>query len=203
MVLDIPFMLKKDSKENKESKRSNMDYNVKTLSGIQIPDFFKDGTKDGINLSIKTPKTLDEKLKEKVEDYFYKVRKTATRLLYAIYYLSTKNDKFDFNQFVKFLKYNRDVIQYEEKYQQLTAIIYQITDNKEVYDILTSEYKKVVDSKDIIKVDIKDLTDLDADRIVSGDITEDNIDEILWYLYNNKTLKSDFGTMDIPTFLQK
>ena len=124
-----------------------------------------------------------------------------TYLLYAIYYLSIKDRSFDLPQFIKFLKYNSDVLQSEEKYMQLLCECYKLTQEDTIYKMLSDKYRQLADSKSNTNVDIKELSDTDVKYIIESNTIKDNLNEVLWYLCN-KVKTNSLDLVEIPEFVR-
>jgi hypothetical protein len=182
----------------------------------EIPDFLlgrdnnesKEGIEDTIKRlgSKKTPESAITNsyvkvLQNKVEQLYISAKSTLTYILYAIYYLSIKDKSFDFSQFVKFLKYNSDVLQSDEKYMQLLCECYKLTQDDTIYKMLSDKYKQLADTKSDVNVDIKELSDTDIKYIVEANSIKENLNEILWYLYN-KSKTNSLDLVEIPEFVR-
>ena len=182
----------------------------------EFPDFLLDRDDNEFKEDIEdTIKCLDSKkspdsaitnsylkvLQNKVEQLYISAKSTLTYILYAIYYLSIKDKSFDFSQFVKFISYNSDVLQSDEKYMQLLCECYKLTQNDTIYKMLSDKYKQLADSKADIIVDIKALSDTDIKYIVEANTIKENLNEILWYMYN-KSKTNSLDQVEIPEFVK-
>lgn len=186
------------------------------LTDLQIPDFIpgrvtKEDFKEDIENTVKclgskkkatstVTSSYIKVLQNKVEQLYISAKSTLTYILYAIYYLSIKDKSFDFSQFVKFLKYNSDVFQSDEKYMQLLCECYKLTQEDTIYKMLSDKYKQLADTKSDVNVDIKELSDTDIKYIVEANSIKENLNEILWYLYN-KSKTNSLDLVEIPEFV--
>lgn len=140
----------------------------------------------------------DIKILEKNVDKYYKVfaakneKSILTYLLYAIYYLKSGNSDFNYNKFFEFLNKIRDVIASTEIYMKLICLCYyelesnRIIDNRKLLSLLDEYYKKIALTNLKVSINLKVITQMDVKNIIDGDKIEDNIDDVLWYLYHVK-----------------
>ena len=163
--LDIPCFLRKNKSINSESK------------------------------PIERKKTDREILEEKVDGY-YKVfvsqdeKSILTYLLYALYYLKNRNNSFDYNNLLRFLNKNKDIILSTEMYMKLIYLCYckleanRIIDKKETLELLDENFKKIAITNLKINIDLKILTETEVRDIIKNNKILDNIDDVIWYLYD-------------------
>lgn len=142
-------------------------------------------------------KTDRDVLEEKVDEY-YKVfvsrneKSILTYLLYAVYYLENKNNIFNYNDLLRFLKNNKDIILSTDIYMKLIYLCYcklesnKIIDKKETLNLLDESYKKIAVTNLKINIDFKTITEKEVKDIICNDKIIDNIDDVIWYLYNNE-----------------
>ena len=163
--LDIPCFLRKNKSINSESK------------------------------PIERKKTDREILEEKVDGY-YKLfvsqdeKSILTYLLYALYYLKNRNNSFDYNNLLRFLNKNKDIILSTEMYMKLIYLCYckleanRIIDKKETLELLDENFKKIAITNLKINIDLKILTETEVRDIIKNNKILDNIDDVIWYLYD-------------------
>ena len=178
------FLLGRDDNESKE----DIEDTIKRLNSKKAPE------------SAITNSYL-KVLQNKVEQLYISAKSTLTYILYAIYYLSIKDKNFDFSQFVKFIIYYSDVLQSDEKYMQLLCECYKLTQDDTIYNMLSDKYKQLENLKADIIVDIKELSDTDIKYIVEANSIKENLNEILWYMYN-KSKTNSLDLVEIPEFVK-
>ena len=142
-------------------------------------------------------KTDREILQEKVDEY-YKIfiskneKSILTYLLYAVYYLKNKDNKFNYNDLLRFLNKNKDNILSAEIYMKLIYLCYcklesnRIIDKRETLNLLDESYKKIAFTNLKINIDLKTITEKEVKDIINSDKIIDKIDDVLWYLYNGR-----------------
>lgn len=65
---------------------------------------------------------------------------------------------------------------------QILCAFCQLTQNSEIYDMLTDEYKSLVKKQERVSVDIKYLGKLEIKELIKENKIETNLDSILWYM---------------------
>ena len=115
-----------------------------------------------------------------------------TYLLYAVYYLKNKDNKFNYNDLLIFLNKNKDIILSTDIYMKLIYLCYcnlesnRTIDKRETLDLLDESYKKISFTNLKINIDLKIITEEKVKDIINKDKIIDNIDEVIWYLYNGR-----------------
>lgn len=138
----------------------------------------------------------DKTLIEKVDKYYIEFinkdeKDILTYLLYALYCLKMRNKIFDFNKFLEFLEGKEDVIKSNDIYMDLIYLCYnRILDDvsrSKMLGLLNDKYRKIVytNIKFDIKVNLKLESEKEINKIIKKDAIKENINDILWYLYNN------------------
>ena len=138
--------------------------------------------------------SIDDLLKEKVQECYEKFikhdeKEILTYILFALYY---SNDKFNINKFVEYILKHNIKIQSNELYMKLVCLYYK--ENKErdeiqidkLLDVLEEKYKKVIftDVKIDIDINLKIISQKEAEKFIKNNRVEEKINDILWYLYN-------------------
>lgn len=165
---------------------------------LDIPCFLrKNKSIKSESKQIEVKKTDREILEEKVDEY-YKVfvsqdeKSILTYLLYAVYYLKNRNNIFNYNDLLRFLNKNKDNILSTEIYMKLIYLCYcklesnRIIDKRETLNLLDESYKKIAFTNLKINIDLKTLTEKEVKDIIDNDKIIDNIDDVIWYLYNGE-----------------
>ncbi len=175
-------------------KRSNSN----SSNDLDIPCFLRKKTVD--SKTIKVKKINEEILEEKVEDY-YKVfvlqneKSIQTFLLYAIYYLRKKKNNFNYNDLLRFLKNHKQELLENELYLKLLCLCYKqlgenrFLDRKETMELMNHNFEKIVATNLKINIDLKVLTEVEVENIIKEDKIIDNIDDVIWYLYDGEKSK--------------
>ena len=165
---------------------------------LDIPCFLrKNKSIKSESKQIEVKKTDREILEEKVDEY-YKVfvsqdeKSILTYLLYAVYYLKNRNNIFNYNDLLRFLNKNKDNILSTEIYMKLIYLCYcklesnRIIDKRETLNLLDESYKKIAFTNFKINIDLKTITEKEVKDIIDNDKIIDNIDDVIWYLYNGE-----------------
>lgn len=165
---------------------------------LDIPCFLrKNKSIKSESKQIEVKKTDREILEEKVDEY-YKVfvsqdeKSILTYLLYAVYYLKNRNNIFNYNDLLRFLNKNKDNILSTEIYMKLIYLCYcklesnRIIDKRETLNLLDESYKKIAFTNLKINIDLKTITEKEVKDIIDNDKIIDNIDDVIWYLYNGE-----------------
>lgn len=163
---------------------------------LDIPCFIrKNKSINSKSKPIEVKKTDIEILQEKVDEY-YKIfiskneKSILTYLLYAVYYLKNKDNKFNYNDLLKFLNKNKDTILSTDIYMKLIYLCYcnlesnRTIDKRETLDLLDESYKKITFTNFKINIDLQIITEKQVKDIINSDKIIDNIDDVIWYLYN-------------------
>lgn len=178
--MDIPSFLRSRSSSN-------------SSGDLDIPCFLRKKKVDSRPIEVK--KTNEEILAEKIDEY-YKVfvsqneKSILTFLLYAIYYLRKKNNNFNYNDLLRFLKNHKQELLENELYLKLLCLCYkQLEDNrfldkKETMELMDDNFRKIVATNLKISVDLKILTGTEVEDIINNNKIIDNIDDVIWYLYD-------------------
>ena len=171
-----------------------------SLSNLDIPSFLRKNKRiNSENKPIEREKTDKEILEEKVEEYYKTFsaqdeKTILTYLLYAVYYLENRNNKFNYNALLRFLKNKKEEILSNELYMKLIYLCYskleenRFMDKRETIELLDENYKKIVYTNLKINVDLKKITEEEVHDIISTDKVIENIDDIIWYLYTSRYL---------------
>lgn len=136
-----------------------------------------------------------EKLKRKVSEYYTefingKNKDILTYLLFALYYLEDKD--FNIDDLICFLNSKKEEIKANDTYMKLIVKLYNSLEDREIVskrqlcDLLTDDYKKVVYSGMNIDVDLDMVNEEEVNEILEKDRVEKNIDKVLWYLCEKK-----------------
>lgn len=165
---------------------------------LDLPCFIrKDKSIMSESKQIEVKKTDREILQEKVDEY-YKIfiskneKSILTYLLYAVYYLKNKDNKFNYNDLLIFLNKNKDIILSTDIYMKLIYLCYcklesnRIIDKRETLNLLDESYKKIAFTNLKINIDLKTITEKEVKDIINSDKIIDKIDDVLWYLYNGR-----------------
>ncbi len=145
--------------------------------------------------NVKTDKEiLEDKVHEYYKDFISKDEKSIiTYLLFAVYYLSINYNTFSYSDLLRFLNKNKEIILAKEIYMQLIYLCYcklqdnRVSDKQETLELLDEDYKKVALTNLKINVDLKILTKAEIKDIINNDTIVENIDDVIWYLYKNKS----------------
>lgn len=138
-----------------------------------------------------TTELLDEKINEYYEKFIKQEEKSIlTYLLYALYDFEKGAQKIDYERLVQFLEAHKQEIRESELYMQLICRYYEdmeinIIDNREkLLNIIDKDYKKLILTKAKIKVYKSVITEKEVEQIVKENKISENIDDVIWYLYN-------------------
>ena len=167
-------------------------------SKFGIPSFFrKNRVEKNDGSSMETKKSNSQILEERVDEY-YKIfiskndKSILTFLLYALYYLTKKNNTYNYNDLLVFLKNHRLELLENETYLKLLYLCYKQLDNNRFIDkdetmqLLDDNFKKIVETNLKISIDLKILTGTEVEDIINNNTIIDNIDNVIWYLYNGE-----------------
>ena len=130
-------------------------------------------------------------LKQKVDEYYKEFlalnnKSILTFLLYAYYYLLKKNSEFNYNDLLNYLKEHREeLVQNEDYLKLLNACYSELKNDKEKEDtieLMDEKYRKIALTDMKVPLEIKGISELEAEKILEKDSVEKNIDEVLEYL---------------------
>lgn len=177
--LATPSFLRKNSSSSSEN--------------LDIPSFLRKKVANSEYQSAEIKKTNEEILAEKVDDY-YKVfisqdeKSILTFLLYALYYLRKRNNNFNYNELLRFLRKHKDEILKNELYLKLLCLCYkQLEDNrfldkKETLELMDDNFKKITVTNLKIRVGFIKLSEDEIQKIVDNDIVNANINKVIGHL---------------------
>ncbi len=143
---------------------------------------------------IEVKKANEEIIEESVNEY-YKIfisqseKSIFTFLLYAVYYLKKKNNNYNYNDLLRFLKNHKEELLENELYLKLLCLCYkQLDDNrfldkKETTELMDDNFRKIVKTNLKININLKILTEAEVEDIIKNDKIKSNINNIIWYLY--------------------
>ena len=210
-LLEVPRYqeTKLSNRSNSDSVRTGYMFESYELMEDMLTPAFLRPTKNSaksqdldIPMFIRKSKTLNKKtdieiLKEKVNEY-YKIfitkdeKSILTYLLYAVYYLENRNKNFSYDKLLEFLNKNKDIILSTEIYMKLIYLCYFKLDcyrdkeKDEIVELLNDRYKKAVYTNEKIKIEPKIITQEEVKRIIKNNKIPENIDDVIWYLYNKE-----------------
>ncbi len=131
-------------------------------------------------------KTLEVKIDEYYEVFVSQNEKSIlTFLLYAIYYLRKKKNKFNYNDLLRFLKNHKQEVLENELYLKLLCLCYkQLEDNrfidkKETMELMDDNFRKIVETNLKISVEFKELSEDEINTIVESNKVIENIDKVI------------------------
>lgn len=131
-------------------------------------------------------KTLELKIDEYYEVFVSQNEKSIlTFLLYAIYYLRKKKNKFNYNDLLRFLKNHKQEVLENELYLKLLCLCYkQLEDNrfidkKETMELMDDNFRKIVETNLKISVEFKELSEDEINTIVESNKVIENIDKVI------------------------
>ena len=180
--MDIPSFLRKNTSENSND--------------LDIPCFLKnEKTGRGERTSIEVKKTNREILEEKVNEYYKEFisqneKSILTFLLYAIYYLRKKNNNFNYNDLLRFLKSHKQELLENELYLKLIFLCYEeLEDNRflekrETLELMDDNFKKIAVTNLKISVEFNELSEDEINTIVENDKVIENIDKAIEHSIN-------------------
>jgi len=165
--------------------------NKKTSNDIVAPRFVI-GSKvvNSRSKAVEKKKTKEEILEEKINDY-YKIfisrenKSILTFLLYALYYLKNRNNKFNYNDLLKFLEKHKKTILENELYLKLLCLCYKQLDNNRIWDkketleLMDDYFRKIAETNLKINIEFKQLSENAIQKIVNSNKIIENIDKIL------------------------
>ena len=166
-------------------------------SDLDIPCFLrKKKVTTSENYSSKIKEVKEEKLKEKVDEYYKEFiskdkKSILTYLLYGVYYLENREKDFYYNDLIEFLNNNKEEILHNELYIKLIYLCYvKLKDNtaidkRKIFELLNEEYKKIAYTNLKFNIDLKIITKQEIEDIIGKGTIVQNINEVIWYLYNN------------------
>ena len=180
--MDIPVFLRK----NTSSRANNLD----------IPCFLR--KKKTKSTPIEVKKTNREILEEKINEYYKEFlsqneKSMLTFLLYAIYYLRKKKNKYNYNDLLRFLKNHKQELLESELYLKLLCLCYrQLEDNKfldkrETLELMDDNFRKIIITNLKISVDFKELSEDEIQKIVDSNEVIENIDRVIEHLLSKNS----------------
>ena len=136
--------------------------------------------------------SIDDLLKEKVQECYEKFikhdeKEILTYILFALYY---SNDKFNINKFLEYILKHNIEIQSNELYMKLICLYYKQNKERdeiqvdELLDVIDNKYKKVIFTDVKIDINLKTISQKEAEKFIKNNRVEEKINDILWYLYN-------------------
>lgn len=163
---------------------------------LDIPCFLRKKKEDSEYKFAPKKKTnkqiLDEKINEYYKIFISKEKKSIiTFLLYAIYYLKIGNNKFNYNDLLRFLKKHKDKIIGNEVCSKLLYLCYKqlddnrIIDKRETLELMDENYRKMALTNFKLSVELKSITEIEVQKLINDNKILDDIDSVLWYLINN------------------
>lgn len=177
--LATPSFLRKNSSSSSEN--------------LDIPSFLRKKVANFEYQSAEIKKTNEEILAEKVDDY-YKIfisqdeKSILTFLLYALYYLRKRNNNFNYNELLRFLRKHKDEILKNELYLKLLCLCYKqlennrFLDKKETLELMDDNFKKITVTNLKIRVGFIKLSEDEIQKIVDNDIVNANINKVIGHL---------------------
>ncbi len=173
---------------------------TKGSGALNIPSFMKKSRvispkyEEALRWNAKNHETtelLDEKINEYYEKFIKQEEKSIlTYLLYALYDFEKGTQKIDYEKLIQFLEIHKQEIRKSELYMQLICRYYEdmeinIIDNREkLLNIIDEDYKKLILTKAKIRVYKNVITEKEVEQIVKENKISENIDDVIWYLYN-------------------
>jgi len=165
--------------------------NKKISNDIGVPRFVI-GNKvvNSSSKAVEIKKTKEEILEEKINHY-YKIfisrenKSILTFLLYALYYLKNQNNKFNYNDLLKFLEKHKKTILENELYLKLLCLCYKQLDNNRIWDkketleLMDDYFRKVAETNLKINIEFKQLSENAIQKIVNSNKIIENIDKVL------------------------
>ena len=170
----------------KNSSRSSND--------LDIPCFLR--KKKSVSLettSIDIKKKNEAILEEKVNEYYKQFnsqnkKSILTFLLYALYYLKKRDNNYNYNDLLKFLRNHKEELLENELYLKLLCLCYkQLEDNrfldkKETLEIMDDNFRKIAVTNFKISVEFKELSEDEIQEIVENNKINENIDKVIEHL---------------------
>ena len=163
---------------------------------LDIPCFLRKKKEDSEYKFAQKKKTNKQILDEKINEY-YKIfiskeeKSIITFLLYAIYNLKIGNNKFNYNDLLRFLKKHKDKIIGNEVCSKLLYLCYKqlddnrIIDKRETLELMDENYRKMALTNFKLSVELKSMTEIEVQKLINYNKILDDIDSVLWYLINN------------------
>ena len=126
----------------------------------------------------------------KIKEYFNEFIKQEdksilTYLLFAIYYLEGNECQFSYNDFIRFLKKNKEEVLNNDLYQKLLCVCYKdisknmIIDIKNTLEFLNEDYIKALSTNLDLSIDLEKISNKEFNDIINKDLVKENIDKIL------------------------
>lgn len=174
-------------------KRMIMSADISSFANdLDIPCFLRKRPTNDNSIDDKVKKTIDDLLKEKVQECYEKFikhdeKEILTYILFALYY---SNDKFNINKFVEYILKHNIETQSNELYMKLICLYYKQNKERdeiqvdELLDVIDNKYKKVIFTDVKIDINLKTISQKEAEKFIKNNRVEEKINDILWYLYN-------------------
>ncbi len=160
-----------------------------SVNSFDIPSFLR---KKEI-APMKLNKTYSELLEEKVNGYYKEFvskneKSMLTFLLYSLYYLEKRNNNYNYNDLLEFLRNNKEELLKNELYLKILCLCYkQLEDNrymekKETLEFMDDNFKKIIITNLKINLEFKCISEDEIKTIVESNKVIENIDTVLNYL---------------------
>ena len=101
------------------------------------------------------------------------------------------NNKFNYNDLLRFLKKHKDKIIGNEVCSKLLYLCYKqlddnrIIDKRETLELMDENYRKMALTNFKLSVELKSITEIEVQKLINDNKILDDIDSVLWYLINN------------------
>ncbi len=152
--MDIPTFLRKNT------SRSSNDRNILCFLRNKKSKKIK-------SISMEVEKTNMEILEEKVNEYYKEFvsqnkKSILTFLLYSIYYLRKKEDNYNYNDLLRFLKNHKQELLESELYLKLLCLCYKelennrVLDKKETLELMDDDFRKIAVTNLKINMEFKE-----------------------------------------------
>lgn len=129
---------------------------------------------------------VENKIKEYFNEFIKQEDKSIlTYLLFAIYYLEGNECQFSYNDFIRFLKKNKEEVLNNDLYQKLLCVCYKdisknmIIDIKNTLEFLNEDYIKALSTNLDLSIDLEKISNKEFNDIINKDLVKENIDKIL------------------------
>lgn len=174
-------------------KRMIMSADISSFANdLDIPCFLRKRPTNDNSIDDKVKKTIDDLLKEKVQECYEKFikhdeKEILTYILFALYY---SNDKFNINKFVEYILKHNIETQSNELYMKLICLYYKQNKERdeiqvdELLDVIDNKYKKVIFTDVKIDINLKIISQKEAEKFIKNNRVEEKINDVLWYLYS-------------------
>lgn len=204
-ILDI-FGMDECEEDYEEEYECDMPFFSRAISSqsssndLDIPCFLRKNRCINSESKVKKPverqKTNKEILQEKINEYYKKFisqdkKSILTYLLYAVYYLENRNNNLNYNDLLRFLNNNKEILSSNDLYMKLIYLCYtklqdnRFIDKRETLELLSEDYRKIAYTNLKINLDLKTITEKEVKEIIDKNNVIENINEVIWYLYND------------------